>query len=104
MAAVLMAVLSPAFSLSVLALTVVACGGGLRLLGYLGRQPELTPQSDIVRTGPTLLSRPRPNESYGDGSADLPDENISVLLDDECGVAAKRPYPRKSFRRLSFQN
>lgn len=104
MAAVLVVVLSPALSLSVLALTVVACGAGLRLLGYLGRQPERTPESGIVRTGPTLLSRPRREERYGDGYADFPEENISILLEDKRGVAAKRPYPRKSVRSLSFQN
>jgi len=104
MAAILLAVLSPALSLSVLALTVVACGAGLRLLGSLGRQPELTPESGVVRTGPTLLSPPRREERYGDGYAVLPEENISILLEDERGVAAKRPYPRKSLRSLSFQN
>lgn len=104
MAAVLVALLSPAFIAGVLALTIVACGAGLRLLGYLGSQPHLQSAIRLDRTRPTLHPLPIQEEAHGNAYAGVVEEKISLSAEGDFGVVVDRPYSGNSLRTLSLQN
>ena len=99
-AAVLVVILSPAIKVAVLALTIVAAGAGLRLLGYLSRQPEPASDSQVEPRGPATVPIRSLAENHGDGESGLSGVDDSPIATEQHSMLKEKPYGQESIRHL----